>query len=171
MENYNITPDNIYALIIGSVVALIIIWIITLIINTRKSKLNKKEKPIKEFKPNNSKYIMDFLDDLIKDKYEYYLYKEILPVYLGNESNKKEKFNKEKFLQLKNFFFLDILKSLSKNVKIELMNLFTKDGIELYIHQKFATLFNKTDAKFLNLEDNVKDNMFFMSEKINTKGK
>lgn len=54
--------------------------------------------------------------------------------------------------------------SLSKNIKKELINLFTEQGIEIYIHQYFATHFNKIDAKFLNMEEDVKGNMFFMSD-------
>jgi len=172
MENY-LTQDNIIIIIC---ITLIIIWSIvsvTKVIFKPKIKSDKKENISNEFKPSTSKYTIEFLDKLITDKYEYYLYKEILPVYVGNISNKKEKFNKEKFLQLKEMFFSDINMSLSKNIKIELMNLFTRKGIEIYIHQKFATLFNKTDAKFLNGEEDIKENMFFMTDKTitNTEGK
>ena len=171
ITDYITTDMQLYIIYIAA--ALIIIWLIITIkkVIFKPKKIDKKD--INEFKPSTSKYIMELLDKLISDKYEYYLYKEILPVYIGNISNKKEKFNKEKFLQLKENFFSDINMSLSKNIKVELIKLFTREGIEIYVHQKFATLFNKTDAKFLNGEEDIKENMFFMTDKIitNTEGK
>jgi len=169
MKNYMTNDIQIIAIYI--IMVIIIIWIIMVIKKAifKPTKIDKKI--INEFKSGNSKYVMELLDKLITDKYEYYLYKEILPVYIGNISNKKEKFSKEKFLQLKENFFSDINMSLSKNIKSELINLFTREGIEIYIHQKFATLFNKTDAKFLNGDTDIKENMFFMSDKMQTKGK
>jgi len=162
-----------YPIIIGALAFLI--GMLLFVIDTRhKSKVIQelKETKQKESKSNNfkgieppkAKFIMEFLNDLIKKKYEYYLYKDILPVYIGNEYSKKEKFSKEKFLELKEFFFNDIYMSLSPEIKNDIITLFSKSGIEIYIHQQFATYFNKTDAKFLNTEEDIKDNMFFMSD-------
>jgi len=155
-----------YPIIIGSIVFLI--GMLIFVIDTRrKSESENKDSNVKTFKniePSKAKYVVEFLDDLIKKKYEYYLYKDILPVYIGNEYSKKEKFSKEKFLELKEFFFNDIYMSLSSEMKKEIVMIFSKSGIEIYIHQRFATYFNKTDAKFLNKEEDIRDNMFFMSE-------
>jgi hypothetical protein len=160
-----------YPIIIGSL-AFLIGMLLFVIDTRRKSKLEQdklenkdlKLKNPKSIEPPKAKYVMEFLDDLIKKKYEYYLYKDILPVYIGNEYSKKEKFSKEKFLEIKNFFFNDLYMSLSPEMKKEMVTIFSTSGIEMYIHQRFATYFNKTDAKFLNKEEDIKDNMFFMSE-------
>jgi hypothetical protein len=166
-----ITPEKIL-LIIGLI---LFFGIFTQILFYKKnSKKIKKDDDVKENEKSKqsdskiehlkAKYVMDFINDLIKRKYEYYLYKDILPVYIGNEFSKKEKFSKERFLELKEFFFNDIFMSLSPEMKKELVSLFSPSGIEIYIHQQFATYFNKTDAKFLNIEEEIKDNMFFMSD-------
>jgi len=155
----------VYPLISGALAFLI--GMLLFIIDTRKknkTKEMKKPENLLSISPVNGKYAMDFLNDLIKKKYEYYLYKDILPVYIGNEYSKKEKFTKERFLEIKEFFFNDIFMSLSPEMKKEIVKLFSASGIEIYIHQQFATYFNKTDAKFLNKEEDIKDNMFFMSE-------
>jgi len=141
-----------------------------------KVKQNSKidEKSNEKISLDSAKKALDILDDLIKYKFEYYLYKEILPMYIGNESNKKEVFKKKDFIDLKTRFFNDIKISLSNEAYKDILRIHSKTGIEIMVHQKFSTLFNKIDSKFLNKEDDFKDNMFFMSEinkKLNQKGK
>ena len=155
---------NLFEVIYFTVFGIFLLELLIMWLSKFRKKKPKKVELKKDFVPANSKYVVEFLNDLLKTKFDYYTYKEILPIYIGNETNKKEKFKKEKFLKLKEFYFKDISMSLSKNIKKELINLFTEQGIEIYIHQYFATHFNKIDAKFLNMEEDVKGNMFFMSD-------
>jgi hypothetical protein len=128
---------------------------------------NINQRPIiKSTKSSENKQTLVLLEELIKQKFEFYLYKDILPVYIGNENTKKEKFKKEKFMALKKFFYSDLLNSLSEEQLNEVYKLFTQTGFEIFIHQKFSIAFNKVDAKFLNKEEDLKENMFFMSDKI-----
>ena len=118
----------------------------------------------KEYEKNNKKYInnkygkeaIDILDKIITDKYQFYLYKYILPVYLG--SNKSSPMSKEKFKNIKEQFFIEIMKSVSPNITEALYLIYSTEGLMLYINEKFITLFNKTDSKFLNSGENIYKN-------------
>jgi len=101
------------------------------------------------------------LDELIENKFEYYLYKDILPYYVQNAT--RTKLDKEKFKELKETFYNDIKMSTSPVVVRRLNYLFTPRGIGLYIHSRFSTLFNKVDSKFVNKDAGIPEkNGFFV---------
>ncbi len=103
----------------------------------------------------------DILDSLLESKFEYYMYKEILPLYLGNQ--RKAPITNEKFKELKNTFYQDIKLSLSPVLIRRLNYIFTPSGIGVYIHSKFATMFNKTDSKFVDKNNVLEKDNFFMN--------
>ncbi len=103
----------------------------------------------------------DILDSLLESKFEYYMYKEILPLYLGNQ--RKAPITNEKFKELKNTFYQDIKLSLSPVLVRRLNYIFTPSGIGVYIHSKFATMFNKTDSKFVDKNNVLEKDNFFMN--------
>lgn len=102
----------------------------------------------------------NILDTLLENKFEYYMYKEILPLYLGNQ--KKAPITNEKFKELKNTFYHDIKLSISPVLIRRLNYVLTPEGIGIYIHSKFATMFNKIDSKFVNKNDVLEKDTFFM---------
>lgn len=101
------------------------------------------------------------LDDIMDSKFEYYMYKEILPLYLGNQ--KKAPVTNEKFKELKNTFYQDVKLSISPVLIRRLNYIFTPSGVGIYIHSRFSTMFNKTDAKFVNKDNTLDKDNFFMS--------
>lgn len=101
------------------------------------------------------------LDEILEGKFEYYMYKEILPLYLGNQ--KKAPITNEKFKEFKNSFYQDIKLTLSPVLVRRLNYIFTPAGVGVYIHSKFATMFNKTDSKFVNKDNTLEKDNFFMS--------
>ncbi len=145
------------------------VFFLGLSLNFLKSK--KQEEPREEFvfKDDDPNSNLDdgikarkILDELIEGKYEYYMYKEILPLYLGN--NKKAPISKEKFKEIKDSFYNDIKVSISPVVIRRLNYVFTPAGIGIYIHSRFSTMFNKTDSKFVDRNEVLEKDNFFMNQ-------
>jgi len=140
--------------------------------NENKELMKKKEdkKIIKEnlFEDLKiGKESVEQLNNLVQEKFNYYLYKDILPVYV---SSKTQKFNKEDFKKLKDKFYNDVLISVSPSLKKGLQKSLSPDGIGLLIHEKFGYLFNKVDSKFIgdmepimSSRSNKDEHSFFMS--------
>jgi len=165
--NINITQISFLGYFIFSLIAGVIIY-------TQFQKKNKEIKKLKEeinklndldnlnkIDLNKGEQALKILDNLIDKKFDFYLYKEILPRYLASEVSSP--FKKDELKKLKDKFYSDIVLSVNKNFKKELLNIYTSEGVGLYVHERFMNLFNKVDSKFINKSKlNSKDPGFFV---------
>jgi len=119
--------------------------------NLEKNILNNT-KP-KKLDLSEAEKAKQFLDKIIRDKFEYYLATEILPVYKVGKTLDKKQVN-----ELKEQFFIDVSYFLNKNVKNILKSYFNTEAIKIYIIEKFFTNLNKVDMTFFEeLNINEKD--------------
>ncbi len=133
------------------------ITIITLIINwfILRSKYKKKDIiKVQELKEANEALMnpesdfvymqkaLDFLDRVIKDKFDYYMYTTLLPLYLDNQVPEKKSMQ-----ELKVKIYVSVVGGLTTKTKRSILDFFTEKGIEIYIHEKIMIYMNKTDFK------------------------
>ncbi len=85
---------------------------------------------------------IDFLERLIKEKYNYYMYLELLPIYLDRKIPEK---NIIKTIREK--IYVSVVGSLTRNVKEEMLKYFTEKGIEIFVNEKIIILMNETDFR------------------------
>ncbi len=83
-----------------------------------------------------------YLERLIKEKYNYYKYLELLPIYLDRKIPEK-KIIKE----IKEKVYVSVVGSLTHNVKKEILRFFTEKGIEIFVHEKIIIHMNETDLR------------------------
>jgi hypothetical protein len=86
--------------------------------------------------------VLNFLDRFIKDKFNYHLYLELLPIYLDNKIPEKNLIK-----TLKEKIYVSVVGSLSQSLKKKIMQYYTEKGIEIYIHEKIIVYMNETDFK------------------------
>jgi len=125
---------------------------------------HKKVEPKKKVepeKPLSRKETMEIFDKIIDYKFQFYLYKDILPLLIGNSS--KTKISKDIFIKLKESFYNDVKYSIGNDFKKQLHYVLSSEGIGFYIHQRFGYLFNKIDSKFVDTNTLEKD-LFFMAD-------
>ncbi len=103
----------------------------------RPNKQNPQEASIK-----NAFEVLNFLDRFIKDKFNYHLYLELLPIYLDNKIPEKNLIK-----TLKEKIYVSVVGSLSQSLKKKIMQYYTEKGIEIYIHEKIIVYMNETDFK------------------------
>ena len=179
MEELNIirylatlTPDNIYlaaAFLFLLVIVIMYFYFKSELEDTREiykiegyrqaqSELSQIEHPKHSKKQLNLDTVNKakvFLDSLIVDKFEFFLYQDILPVYMAKK--KKSPFSNPEFFEIKNNFRKSILGSITPELLEILLTIYSKEGLQLYIIERFTTLFNKVDAKYLNEYDESND--------------
>jgi len=111
--------------------------------------LNKKEKSKPQLQIsldlNEAEKAKAFLDRVIKDKFEFYLVTEILPIYKSGKQ-----LDKNQVEELKEQFFIDVSFLLTKETKKILKKYFNTDAIKIYIIEKFYTHLNKVDIMYFN---------------------
>ena len=122
-----------------------------------KEKQNKLDKPDEKFKNkeidlNKASTAKKFLDEIIKDKFDYFMISKILPIY-----NTGKKLEKKEVKDLKEAFNIEVSILLNKDVKNEFLKYFNKDGIKIYIDHKFLYYLNKLDKAFY--KPNEKDDI------------
>ncbi len=83
---------------------------------------------------------IDFLERLIKEKYNYYLYLKLLPIYLDRKIPEKNIVE-----EVKSKIYVSVVGSLTRGVKNEILKFFTEKGIEIFVHEKIVILMNETD--------------------------
>ena len=164
--------------IIAGLIILIIILLIILIpvfiyykynkrgestgLHTFKPKeIDSKKTQNKNINLQESQLAIKLLNDLINDIFEFYSYKEILPIYYG--SKKTSPFTKEEVKDLKDKFTNQVLLTINPQFLKAIQSIYTKEGLLLYIHSKFMTKFNKIDAKF-NLDPKLKNENFGLAK-------
>ncbi len=131
-------------------VVIIASFLIGVVAQTIKSKLKKTEKEIETEEVNEPAEIdltkgqlaIDYLERIISEKYNYYKYLELLPIYLDNKIPEKKviKETKEKI-------YVSVVGSLTTEVKRELLKFFTEKGIEIFVHEKIIIHMNQTDFR------------------------
>jgi len=110
----------------------------------------------------DGKDALEILDNIILDKYQYYLYTQIFPKYMG--STKKVAIGKEEFHNLKENFWVEVMGGITPELLEKVKYIFNEKGLIIYINEKFITLFNKTDAKFMdNVNFTDKEEKFFVN--------
>ncbi len=130
-----------------------IVLIATLIINwfILRSKYKTKTLKLKEanidlLNPDSDFIYMqkalDFLDRIIKDKFDYYMYTTLLPLYLDNKIPERKEMQ-----ELKIKIYVSVVGGLTTKTKRSILNFFTEKGIEIYINEKIMIYMNKTDFK------------------------
>jgi len=103
----------------------------------------------------DSKEVFEFLNDVIKVKFNYYLN----VYFLANFASDKE-IDKADIKKFKNDFYLDVSSLFEYKQKERLLKVFSQKGIELYIHQSFLRLFNDANITFKNgTQSNTVDSM------------
>jgi len=85
---------------------------------------------------------LSFLDDLIKTKYTFYMYSELMPTYLDSKVPEKSA-----VLELKEKIYVSVVGGLTQEVKKALLLTFTEKGIRIYINEKIMIHINETDFK------------------------
>jgi len=89
--------------------------------------------------------IVKFLDDFMMVKFQYYLNTFIIAYFISDKEMDKKEIKK-----LKEDFYTDISNTLNDVQKDQMLKVFTKQGITLYIHQSFLRLLNDANIKFKN---------------------
>jgi hypothetical protein len=148
ISNIPITESNtIIFIIISILVVLATTEIISYFKNQFKSKKEiESEKPkelpesTKEVDLSRGQMALDYLDRLIKEKYQYYLYLDLLPIYLDRKIPEKNIISKTK-----EKIYVSIVGSLTRDVKQEILKYFTEKGIEIYVNEKILIYMNETD--------------------------
>jgi hypothetical protein len=95
-----------------------------------------------------------FMDQLIKDKYTFYLYSELMPIYLDNKIPEKSQIRK-----IKERIYVSVVGGLTIKTKKSLLDAFTEKGIRIYINEKIMILLNKTDFSTSNKYNEVFKNI------------
>jgi len=96
---------------------------------------------------------MNFLDKIIQEKYKFYMYSTLMPLYLDNKIPEKKMIN-----EIKEKIYVSVVGSLTTETKKSILSFFTEKGIEIYIHEKIIGLMNETDFKASNkLNEKFKD--------------
>ncbi len=85
---------------------------------------------------------MDFLERLIREKYNYYMYLELLPIYLDRKIPEKNTIK-----NIKEKIYVSVVGSLTRSVKHEILNFFTEKGIEIFVNEKIIIMMNETDFR------------------------
>jgi hypothetical protein len=129
--------------------------LLTVLLHNIKNKKKKEENLISELnienlKVNEADELIDFLDKIIKTKFNFYFINEILPYYQAGE-----KIDKPTLKEIQERFYIDVSALLNKNFKKLYKKYFTTQGIEIYINEKFIYFLNKFDS--LNTEEKITD--------------
>ena len=111
------------------------------IINNEQQKYTKLQNS--EISVKDSSDTLKFLNDLLDIKFGYYLNAYMLAYFV----NDKE-LEKKEIIKLKTDFYSDVSKSLNNYQKNQILKVFSKEGVELYIHQSFLRLLNDANIKF-----------------------
>ncbi len=83
---------------------------------------------------------IDYLQRLISEKYNYYMYLDLLPIYLDRKIPEKNIIK-----DVKEKIYVSVVGSLTKPVKQEILKFFTEKGIEIFVHESIVIHMNKTD--------------------------
>jgi len=111
---------------------------------------NEKTKIENELNPKDTITLLEFFDNILMEKFKYYFMSDILAYFSQGKELKKQE-----IIDIKEKFYVDISKMLSEDQKMRLLKIFSKQGIEIYIHQTFLKLLNESNIKYLDTSDNL----------------
>lgn len=95
--------------------------------------------------PVDFKYIKestDFLDELIRLKFSYYLYTFFIPLYLDKKVPEKAKVE-----EIKEKIYVSVVGGLSMRTKKSIMGFFTEKGVQMYINERILNHMNEVDYR------------------------
>jgi hypothetical protein len=145
MEHALTGTEFLYSFGIGILLSMIII---TYVNKYHKNLFKNKDSPIQE--PTKTiefdrslQASLDYFDNYLKMKFNFYLLNDLMAQIITD----KEIHSKQIF-EIKSKFFTDISTSLNEDYLENLAKVFTKPGLQLYIHQTFLTLFNKSQLQY-----------------------
>lgn len=95
---------------------------------------------VDDIEVQNFKSMNEMINILIQEKFNYYLYTEILPIYKSDKLPEDNQID-----QIKNSIYTSIIGGFSKNFKMKYENIYTEKGFQLMIFQKVLLLFNNID--------------------------
>ncbi len=134
-------------------------------INIYKEQLNKETKENDILKIEQAKEIrIQMFNELLQIKFHYYFTSEILAHFLQNVALKRETIN-----ELKESFYLDVSKALNEETKNKLLEIYSVQGIKMYIHQTFLRMLNDANVKYTD-ENNLSRDALNAVYDINKKG-
>ena len=93
---------------------------------------------------DTTKYIQ-LLDKLLLLKFNFYV-----GTFFSAALVKHKELDKTEIKNIKEQFYIDVSSTLNDHQKNQLLKVFSKKGIEIYIHQTFLKLLNDLDMKFNN---------------------
>jgi len=127
------------------VVAILTVLIISTIINMIQMiyMINTKQEKNEVLSTSDKQEIMIFFDNILEKKFSYYLN----VYFLANMIMQKE-IEKKEIKKFKDMYYLDISNMINEETKHMILTVFTKKGLDLYIHQTFLKLLNKYDIKY-----------------------
>ncbi len=96
--------------------------------------------------------VMTFFDSFLATKFSYYLNTSMIAYFVNDKDIDKKEIKK-----LKIDFYSDVSNSLNNDQKADILKIFTKEGIELYIHQTFLRLVNEANIRFKSSNDTGMD--------------
>lgn len=105
--------------------------------------LPKSNPPIEKVDISTLHSTYDFLNKILLDKFEFYLSGQILPYLINGKSLDNKMLHK-----LKEQYYIDVTKMLNKDMQDRILEVFSKQGIVLYIHQSFLKLYNAAEIKY-----------------------
>ena len=118
--------------------------------------LNERKELTKKLDQIDFRYAseaMSFLDKIIQEKYKFYMYSTLMPLYLDSKIPEKKMIN-----EIKEKIYVSVVGSLTTETKKSILSFFTEKGVEIYIHEKIIGLMNETDFKASNkLNEKFKD--------------
>lgn len=107
--------------------------------NFERNRIRLNEEKIKADFNDNTRHTLIFFDNYLKSKYEFYLLNDFMPYFLANKEITASIIN-----ETKEKFFLDVSTSLNENLFDTLGTIYTKAGLQLYVHQQFLGMYNKS---------------------------
>ncbi len=133
---------------LGSIIIITSVFIVLAVVMTLMAKFDQDPEP--ELEPEEIHTInfvegqqsIDFLERLIREKYSYYMYLELLPIYLDRKIPEKNTIKK-----IKEKIYVSVVGSLTKSVKLEILKYFTEKGIEIFVNEKIIIMINETDFR------------------------
>ncbi len=139
MDSLDAFGLDIATLEIGGVFLIVSIFFFFLF-RTKSTPVEAKTEDETEVDLIEGQQAIDFLERLIKEKYNYYLYLKLLPIYLDHKIPEKNIVE-----EVKSKIYVSVVGSLTRGVKNEILKFFTEKGIEIFVYEKIVILMNETD--------------------------
>jgi len=148
-----------------SILVILIFFIVILYVQKKNIERNlqiirnenfKLKESIENNKTVDFKYAseaMNFLDKIIVEKYKFYMFSTLMPLYLDKQVPEKKIIN-----EIKEKIYVSVVGGLTLETKKSILKFFTEKGIEMYTHEKILVLMNETDIRTSDkLNENFKD--------------